>query len=257
MAFKASKSKSSQPLDDQDFASLDAAVIELAKRTDDLLGTADEDESETKPTLPKRFSHISHKGKSFDIFHNPHHKTQLKAPLKTNPEPDTEPHLATQILFDDEPSESVTSQPSDNKLIKEQSNQDSDNTESDTPSLETLPVVSDDISTNEANTNQLDEVHDESAEQTAPELSSDSANAEETVSSSGEIYANNLVKPVEPKGFTQADDQPQPTIFDTEEYHVAIHDWSKAGDHKSHKWLSFLILLVVAGIVAAAVFVKR
>ena len=66
---------------EKDFTALDAAVSELTKQTEALLGKAEEKPS--KPTLPKKRSIPHKKGKSFDIIHNPKSKTKLHASLKT------------------------------------------------------------------------------------------------------------------------------------------------------------------------------
>jgi hypothetical protein len=47
-----------------------------------------------------------------------------------------------------------------------------------------------------------------------------------------EVYANNLVKDTQPKGFQQHPGQQKPTVFDTNEYHPPLHDWSTL-EHRS------------------------
>lgn len=64
---------------------------------------------------------------------------------------------------------------------------------------------------------------------------------------SGELFANNLVNDTEPKGYESDMKTDVPSILDTEEYHVELHDWSQLERKKSSPWLVLLLLLAVAG----------
>lgn len=66
----------------------------------------------------------------------------------------------------------------------------------------------------------------------------------------GELYANNLVKEAEPKGYQANDDEEKPALFDTEEYHPELHDWSKLEHKSSTSWLLLILVLVAAGALA-------
>lgn len=76
---------------------------------------------------------------------------------------------------------------------------------------------------------------------------------EETESSalgSGELHANNLLSATQKKGYEPNENQQRPTVFDTNEYHPELHDWSKLGKNQSSLWLVLLILFVFAGVLA-------
>lgn len=71
--------------------------------------------------------------------------------------------------------------------------------------------------------------------------------SEPTAYNSGELYANNLVKAKQPKGYTPLASQQKPTVFDTTQYHAELHDWSKLDHSPSGKWLILFLLVVVLG----------
>lgn len=75
---------------------------------------------------------------------------------------------------------------------------------------------------------------------------SDDKPAAEPTSYSGELYSNNLVKDVKPKGYQSKDDESKPVVFDTDEYHPELHDWSQLG--KRHHTAPLLLLLLVSGL---------
>lgn len=73
---------------------------------------------------------------------------------------------------------------------------------------------------------------------------------EDNAYKSGELFANNLVKPKERKGYEPHENQQKPTVFDTNEYHPQLHDWSKLEHRSGPKVLVLLLLLVVGGALA-------
>lgn len=71
---------------------------------------------------------------------------------------------------------------------------------------------------------------------------------------SGELFANNLVHDSKPQSYTPLESQQKPTVFDTNEYHVELHDWSKL-EHKSHGlWYILVLLITVAAALAYFLF---
>lgn len=106
-----------------------------------------------------------------------------------------------------------------------------------------------------ADTTAVSKIEEEATDTKEPESSDEKETKEteikdESDSYRGELYANNLVKEVEPKGFIKSDDSSKPAVFDTDEYHPELHDWSKLESHSGLNWLLLVLLLVVAGGVA-------
>ena len=68
-----------------DEAALSAAMKELSKQTEALLGSSEPKKAPPvkKPQLPKKQSLQKSRGKSFDIISQPKHPRKLKATLKT------------------------------------------------------------------------------------------------------------------------------------------------------------------------------
>lgn len=66
----------------------------------------------------------------------------------------------------------------------------------------------------------------------------------------GELYANNLVSPTIKKSYEPPEDQQKPTVFDTNEYHPELHDWSKLGKGQGYKWVVLSLLIAIAGVLA-------
>jgi hypothetical protein len=60
---------------------------------------------------------------------------------------------------------------------------------------------------------------------------------EPSAEGSHEVYANNLVKDTQPKGFQEHPGQQKPTVFDTNEYHPPLHDWSTLERRTPVAWL--------------------
>jgi hypothetical protein len=63
---------------------------------------------------------------------------------------------------------------------------------------------------------------------------------------SGELFANNLVKESKLRGYQPDESQQKPTVFDTNEYHPELHDWSKLDRNDNSKW-ALLVLLILCG----------
>ena len=62
---------------------------------------------------------------------------------------------------------------------------------------------------------------------------------------SGELYANNLISDKKPRGYVPLESQEKPTVFDTTQYHVELHDWSKLDKSFTGKWLILGLLLIL------------
>ncbi len=75
---------------------------------------------------------------------------------------------------------------------------------------------------------------------------------EDTSYNSGELFANNLVKDTQPKGF-EAEEKEAPAVFDTTEYHPELHDWSQLESSSGLKWFVIAVLLII--VAAGAWFV--
>lgn len=67
---------------------------------------------------------------------------------------------------------------------------------------------------------------------------------------SGELFANNLVTQSDPKRYQPHEAQHKPTVFDTNEYHPELHDWSKLDNRSSGKVFVLIVLLAIAGFAA-------
>lgn len=67
----------------------------------------------------------------------------------------------------------------------------------------------------------------------------------EATETSGELYANNLVKPARVSGYQAHENQQAPTIFDTNEYHTELHGWTNKKDAGPWIWLSAVALVVI------------
>lgn len=64
-----------------------------------------------------------------------------------------------------------------------------------------------------------------------------------------QLFSDNLDKS---KSESNDEDGPQPEIFDTDEYHPTLHDWSKLEHHSSVPKVTLLVLLVI---LAAGVYI--
>ncbi len=300
------KKKPTKKPEEHDFTALDQAVSELSKQTEALLGKTGEKAS--KPMLPKKRSIPHTKGKSFDIIHDPKHKTALKASLKTavvshhkseSLVEETVPLLpdhATKSFNESESTEKVATSSTENTnpapTIQGHSQGLAIHGQEESMTAEaTLEEPADDathepsvshsaITFTEDKTTELESEPPQTApeeSEATPELSaepetvdtkevapeseaepkdtaipkSDSKASEEPVEppayNSGELFANNLVKESKPHGYKPDENQQKPTVFDTNEYHPELHDWSKLEHGSGLRWLILLLLLVIAG----------
>ncbi len=73
------------------------------------------------------------------------------------------------------------------------------------------------------------------------------SDAEHLQTESGELYANNLVQHSEPKGYIPHANQKGMAVFDVEEYHLELHDWSSLNKNPRITRLLLLLMLVVIG----------
>ncbi|HMS31322.1 MAG TPA: hypothetical protein PJ984_02925 [Candidatus Saccharibacteria bacterium] len=89
---------------------------------------------------------------------------------------------------------------------------------------------------------------DEAADATEEEVQTES----NTVS--GEVFASNLVSNELPKGYEPPEGQQQPTVFDTNEYHPELHDWSKLDHGHGGKWYVLALLIAIAAALAYFIF---
>ncbi len=92
--------------------------------------------------------------------------------------------------------------------------------------------------------------NDHETDEAPAESQSVAAKHESSSHDSGELYANNLVHDSIPKGYTPIAGQQKPTVFDTNEYHVELHDWSKLEHKASALWYILALLVTVAGALA-------
>lgn len=67
-----------------------------------------------------------------------------------------------------------------------------------------------------------------------------------TEDSTGEVFAHNLVQQIGPSGYKPHKNQQQMAVFDTNEYHAELHDWSKLSHRNSTAKIMLLFLLVTA-----------
>lgn len=300
----------------QDSVALDSAMNELAKQTEALLGSFKEEPKEAKPRLPKKTTRPVHRGKSFDIIHNPAQKTKVNSTLKAShpkktklvvvdeeelllpehatksfnelPGADPEP-VATKVTKPKKESapkisnhesgklavapvsietplkaeEDAVSETEEVKPPSESTSHSSivfEDTETDVesvseevkPELEQPEEAVPDNKPSEAGTSEQKEENEDSAEESSePEPEDDKGY------SSGELFANNLVKETKPKGYKPAKESEVPAVFDTEEYHLELHDWSKLEHKSSGKIIVLLSLLVIAAGVAAYILSGR
>lgn len=95
---------------------------------------------------------------------------------------------------------------------------------------------------------------DQSEKEESIEVDKPKTEAPETKSDTGEVFASNLVSNEPPKGYEQPEGQQQPSVFDTNEYHPELHDWSKLDHSHSGKWYVLALLIAIAAALAYFVF---
>ncbi|MBP7837418.1 hypothetical protein KA021_01810 [Candidatus Saccharibacteria bacterium] len=318
-----------------DEAALSAAMKELSKQTEALLGSPEPKKAPPakKPHLPKKQSLPKSRGKSFDIISQSKQPRKLKATLKTvepkllKPLQTTSPkqqisdriskkstsatvvkkarpsatssrptvaptivhqkgrlQLQSQSAEDDQAS-IVTNEPKEAPSVSV-ARTGIVFSEDDTPELitQTPPEVDTfDSSGADIITEEADDSNDWIGELSSHTKSQNSAEQEDsqvaakvnekdsikstkkadtqtepTVYRSGELYANNLVKAKKPKGYQPLTSQQKPTVFDTNEYHVELHDWSKLDHSANGRWILLLLLVaVLLGVFVYAFVLKQ
>ena len=233
--------------------------------------------------VPKSVVQRSGKGKSFDIIQHPAQKKRLNATLKTAtaskpllllpeaPQEDAPKTSVAQVVHthkegalhgfstvqqtdavasvDVEPEQKKPeSKAEETMALKPKDNKEDAKSPLSFTEEKTVDVVSE---TETDNKNDLkaqvaDTVEDSQNDASQPVLEESSKEVEETAYR-GELYANNLVKETTPKGLELSeDDKHKPMIFDTEEYHPELHDWSKLEPKSKSPLIVLLILIIVA-----------
>ncbi len=296
------KKKSSQPAQ-PDALSIDAAMDELSKQTEALLSDFGEQAKVPKPALPKKSAKFAPKGKSFDVFHDPRKKTQLKSTLKASEPTSPEEGTGAAIELPETPLLEEHATDSYNEIgISDQKPEDSEQPAVDSPAVivgheAKLTVATDNqsgsimpgetaasleaqedvavelvapislesqeplsfneepaegesqVAEDEPVKEPVVEVSEDDQAQVAPEAETDAPPkaAADDIYVSGELHANNLVKNVKPKGYQALEDTGAPAVFDTEEYHPELHDWSKLEHKNGPKWILLVLLVIVAG----------
>lgn len=248
-----------------DSSELDAAMSELARQTDRLLGETHE-KSSPKPKLPKKDRASKLRGKSFDIVNHNHKPTRLISVLKTadrHSKADTSANISSHksklVVADTLARQPISASAQRNTELKrpepqyQKSNptdginfmtEDSETKENNTQPIISLPAShkgqAEVASMTGAKNKQAAELHDE------PDKKSDeNIDLKETITPQTDVEPTEEATPEEPKG-----------IFDTSQYHPELHDWSKL-DHSSNRlWLIALVLVVVCGGVAYYVFLN-
>ena len=76
----------------------------------------------------------------------------------------------------------------------------------------------------------------------------------ETSISTGEVFASDIVSNSVAKGYEPPAGQQHPTVFDTNEYHPELHDWSKLDNHRGGKWYVLALLIAIAAALAYFIF---
>jgi hypothetical protein len=292
------KKKSAKKPEEHDFTALDEAVSELSKQTEALLGKTSEQPA--KPSLPKKRSIPHTKGKSFDIIHDPKHRTALKASLKTAVVPHHKsvpiaeepvpllPDHATKSFNESESAQEVsipskeaahatpiiqghrqklalhhqeeiaTTEATPEELSGSQSEPatshsaitftEEETTEAEPEVPQSEPEVSPEVSTEPVDTKEVSsEPELEPEDEAEPGSKATEEPVEPPAYNSGELFANNLVKESKPHGYAPDENQQKPTVFDTTQYHLELHDWSKLERSNGVRWLTLLLLLVIAG----------
>jgi hypothetical protein len=69
-----------------------------------------------------------------------------------------------------------------------------------------------------------------------------------------EVFASNLGGSKSPKSYEPPEGQQQPTVFDTNEYHPELHDWSKLDHGHGGKWYVLALLIAIAAALAYFIF---
>lgn len=244
----------------QDVSSLNDAVSELAKRTEALLGGNSSSET-PRPKLPKKHvkkkipQHHQSRPKSFDIIHNPKKGMKTKALLKGSPEVKVSKSLlqteASPVVIPHKGSLVIPSPVEEEPEVKAAVSTHHIH-EASTVNEQAKPQADTEVSSEPSEKEPVKLTEEEPAED-----SPSRADAEAKVTfESGEIASSNLVKKTAAKGYEPHENQATPAIFDTNEYHVSLHDWSKLDHTQSQKWYILALLLVIAGALAYILFFR-
>ena len=206
-----------------------------------------------RPQMPKRKVVKPLKaGRSFDIVH-PNSRPRKLAPKKIAPaQPDSADMPAEkEILEKDTIQEAPVTQPSPEKIVKvaeqpivldDDSTKVSTDEEDDaekitlTSESEVLQEIKDDADTPASNAVEQPDASSDKVEDTTKANESDA---------SGRVYANNLVQSSNPTGYKPRKTQPALAVFDAEDYHGELHDWSHLGDRRGRQWLFLGVLLTI------------
>lgn len=312
-----------------DEAALSAAMKELSKQTEALLGSSEPKKAPPvkKPQLPKKQSLQKSRGKSFDIISQPKHPRKLKATLKTvepkllkpvqttSPKHQISEHVskkstltsgvqtakslstssrsavaptivhqkgrlqiqpqadeADQVsIVTNEPKEAPSASVARTGIIfsEEDTQEVIEQTPSDDDGATIIEQETDDVNEwigeSSSHTNSQKSVEEEDSQvaakvnekSAAKSTKEDDKQEEPTVYRSGELYANNLVKAKKPKGYQPLASQQKPTVFDTNEYHVDLHDWSKLDHSANSKWILFVLVAVLLGAFVYLIVLKQ
>lgn len=102
----------------------------------------------------------------------------------------------------------------------------------------------------DSGTDQTNRSESKNAEEDETTISDQETILSEKDTDTGELYVNNLVKTTDKNGYVAPEGQQKPTVFDTNEYHPQLHDWSKLENKNGVKGYFLALLLVVAGALA-------
>jgi len=94
---------------------------------------------------------------------------------------------------------------------------------------------------------------DEKPEEELAETAEEGEQKEDSTAT-GEVFASNLGGSKSPKSYEPPEGQQQPTVFDTNEYHPELHDWSKLDHGHGGKWYVLALLIAIAAALAYFIF---
>lgn len=152
-------------------------------------------------------------------------------------------HPAGSLRFDSTEEEPVT--------LHDEVDSDSTQQGADTnPVVEKVKVDTDSTDSKSEGTNESPQPDKKSEEdETTGDLEK-----KESIPATGEVFASNLVSNELPKGYEAPEGQQQPTVFDTNEYHPELHDWSKLDRGHGGKWYILALLIAIAAALAYFIF---
>lgn len=240
---------------EKDFSALDSAVEELARHNAML--QSEIDGHPAHPQLPKRKVVKPLKaGRSFDIVHT---SSRTKKPVRkkitaTNQEPANNTPEDEEMLARDATSEAQTKKQPEKKAAVSAATQPIILDEPDEvaePTVEQIPNNPESMSEPEAAKDVKDDLSEaplsEVVEQSEESLNQSEVDPPKTneLKGSGQVYANNLVQSSNPAGYKPHKTQPTLAVFDAENYHGELHDWSRLGDRRGRQWLFLSVLLTI------------